>query len=244
MIRSRALLGLCAILLATAGAAAQGLYIESKSTRSEAVERLWHAPHMFRTHQDDGKISIVRIDKGMYYLLDPAKQTYVELTFAELKSMKGIPSRGTEIQREAPPPHHLKKDALALTESKPGKSLAAKEDLEKTTETKVILGFPCVKYLRTGRQAETLWVTTEVAAFESARGDMELLVSSISSRFVKDEFGGLWQKDIPGLPTVVESEGNVQTVTRIAQQSINPSEFEVPAKYNRTKFSPPEGSKE
>jgi len=244
MIRSRALIGLFAIPLAITGAVGQGLYIESKSARSEAVERLWHAPHMFRSHQDDGKISIVRLDKGIYYLLDPAKQTYVELTFAELKSMKGIPSRSTDDQRADLPPHHLKKNGTAFMESQPGRSPEAKEELEKTTDTRVILGLPCVKYLRTGKQEETLWVTTEVAAFESARGDMELLMSSVSARFVRDEFGSLWQKDIPGLPAVVESQANVQTVTRIAQQSINPSEFEVPAKYHRTRISPPEGSTE
>lgn len=248
MMKTRNLLVALALLLSGANAPGQGLYIESKGSNSDAIGRFWHVPHMFRALQENGKISIVRIDKELMYQVDPEKKTYTEIPFAELKTMKGKASAMLKKRMESMTPEQKKmfEGMKMQLESQAGRSDETKYEIQKTNETKSISGYTCTKYLvrRNGKESETIWATNEVGGFEPVRKDMELLMSKISTNLGTGSVGSEWYKEIPGVPIQMESHGNIHTVTKIVQQSINPAEFEVPAGYTKTKLKSLDDSRE
>jgi hypothetical protein len=79
-----------AIVLALAGvtAAGQGFYVESKTSTSDKIERFWYRPQMFRSTEEEGKITVIRLDREVIYSIDPEKKSYTELTFSEMKGMR------------------------------------------------------------------------------------------------------------------------------------------------------------
>jgi len=235
---THALITAIAVALCTLPASGQGFYLESKRSASDEIERFWYMPHMFRSTDQNGKLTVIRLDREVIYNIDPGTRTYTELPFSEMKAMKDKIAAVVKKRMESMTPEQKK----ALE----GNAAAATAPSEKNThevvstgETKSISGFTCSKFIvkRHDRPAETIWATNDVRGAESLRKDMEKFMEMVSTSLGRGQLGTTWYKEIRGLPIRTEDDGSTTTVTRVDQRSINLSEFEVPAGYTKTKMN-------
>ena len=250
-----ALLIAIVVALSAFTATGQGLYVESRNTSGDEIEKFWYMPHMFRTTDDNGKITVIRLDKELIYNIDPEKRTYTEFLFSEMKGMKDKAAAMLKKRMENMSPEQ-KKQMEEMMKHVEGMSPEQKKALEgqmggkkepsdgnkyevvNTGETKSISGFTCTKYTvkRHGDDTETVWATNDVRGTETLRKDMEQFMEKISTELGSGKLGNEWYKEIRGFPIRTESDGSTRTVTKIEQRSISASEFAVPAGYTKEKM--------
>jgi hypothetical protein len=231
----------CAVFIAVAAvlfsftASGQGLYVESKTSTGDKIEKFWYRPHMFRSTEEKGKITVIRLDKEVIYSIDPDKRTYSELSFSEMNGMRDKIAAMMKKRMESMSPEQRK-----MLEGKMGeaKERSSRYEVSKTGETKSISGFTCTKYVvkRYGGETETVWAAADIGGgMESLRQDMEQFMKKMSTSLGTGKVGTEWYTEIRGFPIQTESHGSTRTVTKIEQRSINGSEFEVPAGYTKVK---------
>lgn len=252
---NHALLTAFALAFSTLTAVGQGLYVESKGSASDNVERFWYMPHMFRTAEENGNISVIRLDKEVIYNIDPEKKAYTELHFSEMKAMQEKAAAMAKKRMENMTPaqkekmEELKKSMQSMSPERrkalegmmggtTGPSKNNSYEIAATGETNSISGFTCTKYIvkRNGEETETVWATNDIPGTESLRKDMEQFMEKVSTNLGTSNLGHEWHKEIRGFPIQTQSHGSTRTVTKIEQRSINSSEFDVPAGYTKTKM--------
>jgi len=251
----RVLLTAMAAVFSAFTGAGQGLYVESKESDGDKIEKFWYRPQMFRSTGDDGEITLVRLDKEVMYHIDSENKTYTELTFAEMKGMRDKAAAMVKKRMESMSPEQKQKmeemmkkmQGMAPEQRKAleGRMGVARESADnnkyevvKTGERKSISGFSCTKYIvkRHGGETETVWATNDIGGSESLRKDMELFMKKLSMNSGAENTGSEWYAEIPGFPIQTESHGSTRTVTKVEKRAINVSEFEVPAGYTKTKM--------
>jgi hypothetical protein len=231
-------------LLFAALVCAQGLYVEStRSGASDAVEKMYYMPKMFKSVDGDGsKISILRFDRETIYNLNPGKKTYTAMTFAEMKAMlEKAHSMADDMMAKrlasAPPDQREKMKEMMEGMKKRSSSSGATHEVVPTGEHRTINGFACDKYIvkTNGKESETVWASRQVAGYEPMKRDMEGFLDRMSALLGSKEGLGAWFRQIDGFPIQTESHGSVTTVKKIDRRSIAASEFEVPEGYTREK---------
>lgn len=252
---NRVLLTAIAVTFSAFAAVAQGLYVESKGSDGDKIEKFWYRPQMFRSTGDDGNATVVRLDRDVMYHIDSEKRTYTEMTFAEMKGMRDKAAAMLKKRMESMSPEQKQKmeemmkkmQGMAPEQRKAleGRMGVAKQSTDdnnyevvKTGEKKSISGFACTKYIvkRHGGETETVWATTDIGGSELLRKDMELFMKKVSMNSRTGNTGNEWYAEIPGFPVQTESHGSTRTVTKVEKRAINVSEFEVPAGYTKTKM--------
>ncbi len=221
---------------------AQGFYIESTHSSSpKGADKLYYMPKMARMADADGsRITILRLDKETMYNLRPAKKTYTEMTFAEMKALMGNARTSiAEMMKKrlaSMPPEQRKKleDQLAAMNSHAAPSEPTYET-SSTGEHKSISGYDCEKYVvkRNGKPYQTVWATRQINGFEAIRHDFEDWTNKVASAVGTKATALQWYKGINGFPIQTESEGYVNTVTKVERTAVPSSEFEVPAGYKK-----------
>ena len=179
-----------ALLIATAGLQAQGLYWESTSTGGPVpggkprTAKNYAAPKKFKIDQGDN-IVIVRLDQEKMYMVDPKAKTYSEMTFEDLEGAAKAMKAQLEMmkkQLENMPP-----EQRAAMEKQLGPALRAGKDtkveVEKASEKRDIAGKPTMKHVvkEDGKETAVLWVTDDVKEYKTLKADFSVLMKRMST---------------------------------------------------------------
>jgi hypothetical protein len=214
----------------------QGLYVESKGSSGGEIERFWYMPHMFRSMDGNGNVTVIRLDREVIYSFDPAKRTYTEMHFSDMKAMREKVAAMTRKRMESMPPEQRKAFEERMSGAAGGSEKNSHEVVS-TGDTRSISGFTCSKYIvkRNGKQVETVWASNDILGAESMRKDMEKFMETVSTNLGNGRrLGTAWYKEVRGLPIQTESDGSTRTITKVEQRPVPPSEFEIPAGYTKT----------
>ena len=241
---SRAYLtGVCLIFLLAASAAGQGLYWESSTSGGPLkdqtnVSQTYAMPKMFMI-VSQAKVMILRMDQEKIYDVDPAKQTYSEMTFADMEAYAKKAGDKMAAFREKiknmPPEQKKQMEALGAMM---GGGADSPVDIKATGEKKTISGFSCAQYVmsRGGKEIMTMWVTKDVTGFDNLRKDWLEFGKRMATLTNMSGLGDAYQK-MDGFPmeTDVDMMGKMTTVvTKVEKRSTPASEFSVPAGYTKT----------
>jgi len=261
----RQLVAACIACAAWGGSArAQGLYWESRSSGTgpdERVVRTYAMPKMIKIVAADGRVLILRADQEKVIDIDPHRQAYKELTFAEIDAASKEAQQQMEAARaliakdieKMPPEQRAMVEKLIPAARPPAPAVS----LTKTGETKTIAGYTCTKYVASeaGKPALTVWVTHDVKAFDGLRQDWvtyEKRMVGMTSLFSGRAASGGAASDsaasgraaspaeqIDGFPMEIDDGNEKSVVTKVEARTIPASEFEAPAGYTKEKVDLP-----
>ncbi len=235
----RLALGMALVPCLAALAGAQGLTFEvNNSNHAEGGQYISYRPQMLRAEsRDSSRVTIVRLDKGMVYMLNPRQKTYREISFDQLNArLKGEMSRLEQLKEKQLQSLTPEQRREAQQGAQTGGSMDMTGKAVATGETRTIDGHRCTKYIitGTGRQEATLWVTADVPEADTLKNDIRQLASRFSD--VAARYGVLeLAQNIDGFPIELRHAGMVQTFTDINRASFPPQYFEVPAGYTLVK---------
>jgi hypothetical protein len=234
------------LLLHAVSAFAQGLYWESTTTTpsGQRTERHAYLPRMFKTVTDAGETVIVRLDKDMLYTLDPQKQTYSEMSFAELErtlqqASGQMDAAMAQMQKELAgmPPEQRQMVEQMMRERMPGMHASTvPAEVTKTNETRQINGYACTKYvIRRGQETlMTLWTTNDIKDFSAMRKDFDEFAKHLAAVRRMDGDLGQSMRQVEGFPIQTETgQGRKTLVTKVEKRAITASEFDIPAGYKK-----------
>jgi len=228
-------------------------YIVKESTTSEAVTPMGPQTNtdVSTIYIEKGKIKsfsetdsttmIVRLDKQIMYDIDHSDKTYQEIPFAVLESMsKNIGDASSPEMQEAM--KGMSPEQKAMMEKMMGEMFAPM-NVERTSETKSLIGHKCQKYVisRSGKSIMEIWAAEDLEVGRDFTEYLKITSAGHSEMFA--EFDKI--KGMPLETTVSMEMGGVKTkshnvVTEVNQSSIGDSEFEVPAGYKKVAFEPPQ----
>lgn len=236
----------------------QGFYWQAKTEGSvgESTTENFAMPKMFKTvikgGPNDGSVTIMRLDKQVFWTLDSKKKTYSELTFDEMEKMASKMGTKMDAAMEkmnkelADMPKEQREMMMKMMGGKmPGASATdAAIEVKKTSERKTISGYATTKYQvrQDGNDIVTLWITKDVKGFEKLMADWKQFanrMSSLTARFGKGVAEAY--KDVDGFPmqttATMMNQSVTTTVTKLENRSTPASEFDVPAGYTKVKSS-------
>lgn len=235
------LLALCT----AASVFAQGMYWESVTKGGPLGEtgmksRTFVVSKKMRQEGGDGHVTIIRLDKDVMYMVNPAEKTYSEMTFAEMEAamknagaMMDSQRAGLEEKLKGMPPEQRER----LEKMMGGGRKDAKVEVQGPGERKTISGYACASYTATadGKTIFTSWVTKDVKGFEPMRKDWQEAARRMASM---NPMGGKGMAEafarMEGFPIQMEMNGGITTtVSKVEAHSTPSSEFEVPAGYKK-----------
>jgi hypothetical protein len=203
----------------------------------EEHQKTYFTADKMKTIQDGGKITIIRLDKGLIWNIDGSKKTYTEMTFKGMKesaqqamklmedSMANIPPEQRKLMEQFKPHSHGPK--------KP------KTTLERTGKMKDVSGYKCELIVGSTRTTRTeLWATKQVEYSKDAKNFFEALSSVFSEfpSFQEESFidDSLIELGFFPIETKKTSTGDprgfssTSIITKIEHKEFNDSEFELP----------------
>jgi len=184
--------------------------------------------------QTKGTIMIMRLDKELSWTIDKAEGTYSEMKFEEMQeSMKNARQEMQEgLKNMSPEERQMMEKMLGKKMSGMfGEDGAMKIDVKKTNEKKTINGYSCQKaiYLMNNEPLLDFWLTDKYqlgSEFLEAYEKMGILKGDFSD--VQKNFQGFPIQSEMSLDTGMGKTETVTTVTKIVEQSVADSEFELP----------------
>ncbi len=244
------------IFCVATSAFSQGMYWQSKTegTVGERGSENFAMPKKFKMvragDNTDGSVVIARLDKEVFWMLNPEKKTYSEMTFDEMENMmkKAGGKMDAAMAKMQEQLKDMPKEQREMVEKMMGgkmdaaAAVDAPEQVRKTSETKTISGYNCTKYVASHGDKEimTMWVTKGVRGFEPLMSDWKEFakrmsaMTSQSAKGIADAY-----KTIDGFPiqTTMKVMNNevITTVTKIEQRSTPAGEFEIPSGYKKVK---------
>jgi hypothetical protein len=223
----------------------QGLYWESNTAvmGNDVATKTSYMPGKMRI-DGDNESTILRFDQEKMYIVHLAKKTYREMTFTELEAqMKNMSSKMdkqmAELQEKMKdmPEEQRKMMEKMMDQSMMGKGGDAKIEVKATTETKSLVGRPCVKYVinSDGKQVAAVWATKDVKEFAPMRKDMEVYAKRfLALRGPGGKGIGDAMTKIGGFPMEMDMGSGVTTkVTKIETRSTVATAFEIPAGFTK-----------
>jgi GLPGLI family protein len=235
-------------IFVAASAFAQGMYWESITKGGPLGEKgmtskSYVVTKKMRHEAGDGQVVIIRLDKDMMYMVNPAEKTYSEMTFAELEAgmKKAFAMRDAQMADLQEKLKNMPAEQTEKADKMPGGTLGGKKEpkieVQGPGERKTISGYSCVKYMATsdGKTTVTSWVTKDVKGFDAMKRDWQEAGKRMASmnpnngKAMAEAFA-----KIDGFPIQMEMEGGItMTVTKVDAHSTPSSEFEVPAGYKK-----------
>jgi len=243
--RSMTVLSLALIVTSTAfslGIRWEAVTSGGPSELNEA-DHFYYMPGMMKmVGGREGQFVIIRLDKELMIMGDPAKKAYYQMTFAEMEEMMEGASAVMDAQMEAMRQQlaALPKEQREMAEKMMGSQMKQKEpeiEVEKTGESKTVSGYSCTKYLvkEDGALVSSVWASSSIPEFDVMRKDMEqfakrMAVMSKASRKSK----GALTEGVDGFPMLTETADGMRTeVTKIEAAEVPASEFAVPEGYSK-----------
>ncbi len=236
-------------------AAGQGLYWESTITgvgNEARTTQTYTMPKMIKIVTSDGKAMILRTDRDKFVTLDTKKDTYREVTFADMeaagKSMQAkMDAARAEMEKRM---KDMSPEQRAMMEKMLPKSPGAEGVkpsalvVKNTGETKTISGYVCTKYVASeeGKPVLTAWTTKDVKGFEPLRDDWLAYQKRLEK--TNRSFGNVMAEaygKIEGFPMETEIRDIKTVVTKVEPRTTAASEFEIPAGYTKESVPLPKG---
>jgi len=213
----------------------------TKSTTTEK-EKTYYKTGKFKIENlTTGIIMIFRFDKEAMWTVDTKKKTYTEMTFAQMEAMRNSMSSAMKEQMKT-----MSDEQKKMMEKMMGnkfKSMMSGDpaDLEiqvtKTGKSKTLLGYSCEEVLLKLNEEPMMemWITNKF------RMGQEYLDLYKKMGFMKGEYSEEVKK-IQGIPLASKTTINIgtgkmevsTTVTKIVEQSVSDSEFDLPAGLKKT----------
>jgi hypothetical protein len=224
----------------------QGLYWQSttEGAAGKHTEESFAVSKMFKmvrtSGTNDGSIMIARLDKQLFWTLNPEKKTYTEMTFDDMEKMMSKGSAQMDKMKEKM--KTMPEEQRKMMEKMMGVQNDQPVEVKKTGETKSVAGYKCTKFiaLRGEEEVMTLWVTKDLTGFEPLMADWKEFsqrMSAMTARFSKGT--SEMYKNIDGFPmeTTIKIMNNTvtTTVTNVEKRSIPSAEFDIPAGYKKVK---------
>ncbi|MFZ5516092.1 MAG: DUF4412 domain-containing protein [Candidatus Zhuqueibacterota bacterium] len=253
------IVALAIILMAIAGSASHGfaqkqfegyweqdairpaMPFNTKSTTTEKEKTFYKTGKFKIENLTTGLIIIFRFDKEVMWTVDTKKKTYTEMTFAQMEAMKN--SMASSMQEQMKNMSDEQKQMMEKMMGKKFKSMMTGDpaDLEiqvtKTGKSKTLLGYSCDEVLLKLNEEPMMemWITNKF------RMGQEYLDLYKKMGFMKGEYTDEVKK-IQGIPlasktTIDAGMGKMEvstTVTKIVEQSVPNSEFDLPAGLKKT----------
>jgi GLPGLI family protein len=243
------------LLCLSAIAFAQGLHWQQQQTGGGQTEihNFYAVPRKFKSvSANDNRVTIMRLDREVMWMLDTKKKTYQEMTFAQMEQMASAvggrmqsspqadEARARMEKEMADMPEEQRKMVEKMMGGKiPGMGDSAPIEVDKTNESRTISGYNCKKYvMRRGDETiSTLWVTKDIREFapyaedwkEFSRrlGSLQQMAKGMGEAFAKiDGFTVQSNMKIMGIEVT-------STLTRLERASPAASEFDIPSGYKK-----------
>jgi hypothetical protein len=236
----RGLLGGLLISLFSLTVMAQGLSFEILEGEDDQaqVEKGLYMPGMFRQEDENGHVSILRLDKGLMISINQEKRTYTETTFKEFEAfMKQSQVKADEAMKSqlAGMPPEQRKELERQMAAMTGRRVAAKVEVVETGKRRSIDGYSCAGYTvkRDGKEIETVWATRDIPNFSSIRKDFQR-IGSIFNSITGGHSAFASLEKIDGFPIErIETDGAREKITKIKKGSFPASAFKIPAGYTK-----------
>lgn len=229
----------------TVSAFAQGIYWQSttEGAGNKHNEESFAMPKMFKMvrtgETSEGSVIIFRLDRQLFWILNPEEKTYSELTFSDMETIAnktaGRMAAMKERMKEMPEEQRKMMEKMMGGNDQP-------VEVKNTKETKTISGYKCNKLivLRGTEEVMSLWITDELNEFKPLMADWKAFserMSTMAGQFAKG-MSDVY-KNINGFPmqTTLSIMGQTitTTVTRVEKRSTPAGEFEVPSGYKKVK---------
>lgn len=228
-------------------AVAQGLYWETSTTgigKEPRTAQTYAMPKMMKIVNADGHMMILRADRDTFTSVDPKRQIYQEMTFAEMESagksmqaqMEAARGKMEEQMKGMSPEQRAMMEKMMPKMPSAGGAKASPVTVQNTAETKTIAGHTCTKYVATqdGKTVLVAWTAKDVKGFDALRGDWLTYQKRLAR--TNGAFGSALADayaKIEGFPMETEM-GNVEvSVTKVENRTTPASEFEVPGGYKK-----------
>jgi hypothetical protein len=234
------------LLCSTTFTFAQGLYWQSttEETAGKHTEENFAISKMFKMVKtggtNDGSIIITRLDKQLFWTLNPEKKTYTEMTFDDMEKM--VSNGSAQMDKMKEQMKNMPEEQRKMMEKMMGTQNDQPVEVKKTGETKSVAGYKCTKFIafRGEEEVMSLWVTKDLTGFGPLMADWKEFaqrMSAMTARFSKGSSD--MYKNIDGFPmeTTIKIMNNTvtTTVTKVEKRSIPPTEFDIPAGYKKVK---------
>ncbi|MBD3233418.1 MAG: DUF4412 domain-containing protein [candidate division Zixibacteria bacterium] len=230
-----------------AGSAIGGYVLEQETSvdmhhtmggdKSKELSTVYIEDDKIKTFDKSENVStIIDFDSKVLYVVDHDKETYQEIPLEELKTaaedaMAQVNPQMQEAMKNMPP------EQQEMMKKMMG-DIFSPVTINKTDETKSILGYKCTKYegTRQGKEAMEIWATDELKIEHNYSDFMQLQIPGGQEMF-KDfsKIEGMpleshMSMGIAGMKTETHT-----IVTSIDKKDISSSEFEIPSGYQKTK---------
>ncbi len=225
-------------------AVGQGLHWESTISRegvedTNAVTEVEYLDGSFKLVPADGEPTlIVHCSDKSVVVVNQMARTYTVMTFAEWSSVVG--ERKPSMFAVPPsvqnlPPEERKRVMDEMYKNAPFQKTPVIETV-KTTETKTICGFPCVKYIVKQDREEigAHWITTQLKELSLIQGDLLEFYRQVAIKGTEVERGmakGLAL--IGGFPMRTDVGDDESTVKVFQRRNLQEEDFEAPSGYRR-----------
>jgi GLPGLI family protein len=246
----RGVLAMTLTLLLVVPVFAQGFYWESTRSSSlmgdtSVTVKYSYAGKKFKVVSgENGKTTILRLDKEVMIMLNPEEKTYWELSFADMekgakKASAQMDQKMAELKEKLKdmPEEQRKMMEQMMGSRMQGSKEEPKLEVVKSGDTKKISGYTCTKYVvnRDGKEMLTVWVTKDVKGFETIRKDMNEFRERMAAMNPGMRKGVMQElKNIEGFPMETEMGDMLkEVVTKVERKSIAASEFEIPEGYKK-----------
>ncbi|MBI5472242.1 MAG: DUF4412 domain-containing protein [Ignavibacteriae bacterium] len=241
------------LLLVSSWAFAQGMYwkTETEGTVAERSSENYMMPGKLKIvrsgGESEGAIVIARLDREVFWMLNPEKKTYSEMTFAEMEQM--VSKTGAKMDDAMAKMKEEMKDMTPeqremvekmMGGKMPGGQADMAVDVQKTNQTKTIAGYSCTKYsVKEGaNEVMTVWTTKGVTGFDAMAADWKKFAERMSAMNPRGGKGMAdAYKSIDGFPmqTMIKMMGQTVTATvkQVERRSTPAGEFDTPAGYKK-----------
>ena len=203
---------------------------------------VYFKPGMMKTvNREDGKTTIIRLDKELMWHVDPVESTYTEITFAEMEQtsaamkeeMAKAKAKMSEEAKDMSPEE--KKMMESLMGSKMAEMMGSGGDitlsLTRTGEKEKIGGYQCERVIMTlnGDPLVDMWVTdTYDLGGELFKLYKKMNIFQYDPTEELEKFKGFPMKTVSSMDMGMGAVTSTMTVTKVVKSSVKDSEFDLP----------------
>ena len=230
------------IALTSMSAYSQGLYWEQTSTMAmmgkthEMHSKGYLKPTKLKTVSDeDNRITIIRSDKEVMYMVNPKDKTYSEITFKEIEAQ--LAKAGEQMKEMQEKLKDMPPEQRKMMEGMMGGMMGEKEyQLKKTGERKKVARYSCEKVLMMegDKEAAEFWITKEIGSMKDYAKDW----SKMMDKMAQGPMAKMYRKlaELDGFAMEMKFMGMNSTTTKLEKRAVADAEFEVPAGFKKVEW--------
>ena len=229
----------CLLVLTAITAYSQGLYWEQTATGSimgkdhEMHSKGYLKPTKLKTVSDeDNRVTIIRSDKEVIYMVNTKDKTYSEITFKQVEAQ--LAKAGEQMKEMREKLKDMPPEQRKMMEGVMGGMVGEKEyQLKKTGEKKKVAGYSCEKVVMMDgdKEAAQFWITKEMGSMKEYAKDWSKLMDKVAQGPMAKMYRKLAELD--GFAMEMKFMGINSTTTKLEKRSLGDDEFEVPAGFKK-----------